>query len=76
MILYQNPSANVCIHVLLTDGSRIYHQIYSWDIEMLWPTFSSEDSSSIAAFQHSMDLNAFELDMRDKVTFWSLTPWL
>lgn len=55
--------------MLLIDGSRIYHQIYPLEIEIFGPTFSSEDSCSIAAFQHSMDSNAFYLDMGDKSDF-------
>ncbi|XP_019326757.1 PREDICTED: uncharacterized protein C1orf101 homolog [Aptenodytes forsteri] len=70
MVLYLNPSANV--YMLLTDGSRIYHQTYPLEIEIFSSTFSSEDSCSVVAFQHSMDLNVYYLDMGDEVTFWSL----
>ncbi|XP_009583090.1 PREDICTED: uncharacterized protein C1orf101 homolog, partial [Fulmarus glacialis] len=70
MVLYFNPSANV--YMLLTDGSRIYRQTYPLEIEIFSSTFSSEDSSLVVAFQHSMDLNVYYLDMGDDMTFWSL----
>ncbi|XP_075002672.1 cation channel sperm-associated auxiliary subunit epsilon-like isoform X2 [Calonectris borealis] len=73
MVLYLNPSANV--YMLLIDGSRIYCQTCPLEIEIFSSTFSSEDSCLVVAFQHSMDLNVYYLDMGDEMTLLSLVAF-